>query len=161
MNRLLLPVITLFVALLGSYGILAVGDFLPGRAKIPQAPRGIPARWHLENVHYRVYEGDRRTVDARASSLEIGSARAGFFTLPVLRQARLRDIDATLVDDAGRPTRVRAERAKVDAFRRAWILEGNARIDGPQARAACAKLQWDPITGFVPSPRCLGAVSRP
>jgi len=100
-------------------------------------------------------------VDARASSLEFGPARAGLFTLPTLRQARLRDLDATLVDAAGRPTRVQAARARVDSYRRAWILEGNARVEGPDARATCAKLRWDPIAGFLPSPRCPGAVSRP
>lgn len=158
MSRLLLPGLTLLVALLGSYGILSTGKVFPDLATPPRGARALPSRWLLENVRLRTYEGARQTVDARASSLEVGPARAGLFTLPTLRQARMKDLDATLTGEAGRPTRVRADRVKIDSFRRAWILEGNVRVEGPDARMACAKLRWDPKTGFLPSPGCRGGV---
>jgi hypothetical protein len=161
-NRLLLPASALFVVLLGSYGILAAGKGLSPLPALSDGVRRLPlARCRLENVHLRAYEGTRQTVDARVSSLEVAPGRAGLFTLPALRQARMRDLDATLVDAAGRPTRVRAARAKADPLHRGWILEGNASVEGPDAHVACAKLRWHPILGFLPSPRCPGGVSHP
>jgi hypothetical protein len=146
-NRLLLPASALFVVLLGSYGILAAGKGLSPLPALSDGVRRLPlARCRLENVHLRAYEGTRQTVDARVSSLEVAPGR---------------DLDATLVDAAGRPTRVRAARAKADPLHRGWILEGNASVEGPDAHVACAKLRWHPILGFLPSPRCPGGVSHP
>ena len=145
----------LLAALILSYGLLAAaGARLEKNPPAPAGALGLPSRWVLEGVHVRVYEGNHRTMDARASLLEVRPARAGIFTIPSLREVRLRDVDAQIVNAQGASTRLRADRAKLNAFRRAWLLEGHARVETPQQRLACSKVSWDPVAGPLPSARC-------
>jgi hypothetical protein len=154
MSRASFVIAIFLAALVASYGVLALReDGAPPPPAAASSP-GVPGTWVLEDVHLRTWEGARQTVDARAARIEVRPKRAGIFTIPALRETRVSELDARISKSGGDTTRVRAERASIDPFRRFWVLEGNARIEEAGTTLACAKIKWDPSTGPLPSSRC-------
>ena len=157
MTRATLPLgVLLAAALFASYGVLALtAGSAPEAAGLPaaNAPRFAPD-WSLEGVRLRVYEGEHPTMDARAERIVVRAKRAGIFTIPVLREAHMERVDARIIDASGAQTRLRADRATLDPFRRGWLLEGNAIVEKPGERHACRRLRWDPAVGVLPSSGC-------
>ncbi len=153
-------VIAIFLAtLVASYGVLALRENGPMPPPAAASSPGVPGTWVLQDVHLRAWEGERQTVDARAARIEVRPKRAGIFTIPALRETRVSDLDARISKSDGDRTRVRAERARIDPFRRFWVLEGNARIEEAGTALVCAKIKWDPSTGPLPSNRCRSLAS--
>jgi len=163
MSRATIALALLIGALLTSYVVRATAE---GKAPGPPAVaaaggRGIPGPWVLERVRLHAWEGTRQTLDARAARIEVRAKRAGIFTIPALREARVTDFDARVSKGDGGVTRVRADRARIDPLRRSWLLEGNARVEGPDGQLACSKLRWDLRTGPIASPRCHPITMQP
>jgi hypothetical protein len=163
MSRASVLVGILLAALLASYVVLATA-----KGNTPRHPPlamagggGIPGPWVLERVRLHAWDGTRQTLDARAARIEVRAKRAGIFTIPLLREARVSDLDARVSKTGGGVTRVRADRARIDPLRRSWLLEGNARVEGPDVQLTCSKLRWDPLMGPIASPRCHPATIRP
>lgn len=156
MSRASVLVGILLAALLASYVVLATAEGnaprSPATARV--AWSGIPGPWVLERVRLHAWDGTRQTLDARAARVEVRAKRAGIFMIPTLRETLLSDFEARFSKDDTGVTRVRADRARIDPLRRSWLLEGNARVEGPDAQVTCSKLRWDPRTGPIASPRC-------
>jgi hypothetical protein len=150
-TRATIALALLVAALLASYGVMALtAHSAPDGASRPGAAASLTSSgWTLEGVRVRVYEGEVPTIDARAQRIEVRPKRAGIFTIPALREARMERVDARIAGARGAQTRLRADRATLDPFRRGWLLEGNASVEKPGERVACRRLRWDPAAGVL------------